>query len=81
MDGDTLIVAGVGVVRLIGIDTPETVDPRSQVQAFGKAAAAGLSDLALGKDVPLEFEGRRKDRYDRTGAVCPVCDAYFASFI
>jgi endonuclease YncB( thermonuclease family) len=28
IDGDTIVVANVGTVRLIGVDTPETVDPR-----------------------------------------------------
>jgi micrococcal nuclease len=40
IDGDTIVVAGVGSVRLIGVDTPETVDPRKPVQFFGKEASA-----------------------------------------
>jgi len=28
VDGDTIVVTGRRTVRLIGIDTPETVDPR-----------------------------------------------------
>jgi endonuclease YncB( thermonuclease family) len=35
VDGDTIIVEGVGRVRLIGVDTPETVDPRRPVESFG----------------------------------------------
>jgi hypothetical protein len=27
VDGDTIVVAGIGTVRLIGVDTPETVRP------------------------------------------------------
>ncbi len=40
IDGDTLVVQGVGTVRLIGVGTPETVDPRRPVQFFGKEAIA-----------------------------------------
>src|SRR3989338_980161 len=42
VDGDTIVVAKNGksmTVRLIGVDTPETVDPRKPVQCFGKAAS------------------------------------------
>ena len=38
-DGDTTIVEDLGTVRLIGVDTPETVDPRKPVEAFGPQAA------------------------------------------
>ena len=64
--GDTLVVAGVGTVRLIGVDTPETVDPRKQMQFYGHQASAFTKRSAEGRTVRLEFEGPRKDRYDRT---------------
>ena len=38
VDGDTIVLERIGKVRLIGIDTPETVDPRRPVQRFGKDA-------------------------------------------
>jgi endonuclease YncB( thermonuclease family) len=66
VDGDTIVVAGVGTVRLIGVDTPETVDPRRPVQDFGQEASAFTKQLAQGKIVRLEFEGPRTDRYRRT---------------
>jgi micrococcal nuclease len=68
IDGDTLVVAGIGTVRLIGVDTPETVDPRKAVQFYGLEASAFTKRLAEGRTVRLEFEGSRKDRYDRTRA-------------
>ncbi len=40
VDGDTIIVEGVGRVRLIGVDTPETVHPNRPVEFFGKEASA-----------------------------------------
>lgn len=66
IDGDTLVVQGVGTVRLIGVDTPETVDPRRPVQVFGRQASDFTRRTALGKTVRLEFDVDRRDRYGRT---------------
>ena len=59
VDGDTIVVAGVGTVRLIGVDTPETVDPRTPVQVFGKEASEFTRRMAHGKVVRLEFDTQR----------------------
>jgi len=40
IDGDTVVLSSLGTVRLIGVDTPETVDPRKPAQVFGKEASA-----------------------------------------
>src|SRR5688500_9447060 len=40
VDGDTIEIAGGQTVRFIGIDTPETVDPRRPVGCFGKEASS-----------------------------------------
>lgn len=66
VDGDTIIVAGVGRVRLIGVDTPETVDPRRPVQFFGREASAFTRQMLEGKRVRLEYDQQRIDRYGRT---------------
>jgi len=66
IDGDTIVVDGVGTVRLIGVDTPETVDPRRPVQYFGKEASDFTKQLATGKHVRLDFDQDRTDRYGRT---------------
>jgi micrococcal nuclease len=69
VDGDTLVVDTGGVderVRLIGIDTPESVDPRRPVMCFGKEAAAHLERLVPpGTPVRLERDVEARDRYDR----------------
>jgi len=59
-------VQGTGTVRLIGVDTPETVDPRQPVEYFGKEASDFTKQLASGKGVRLEFDQDRTDRYGRT---------------
>lgn len=69
IDGDTLIVA-IGErherVRLIGIDTPETVDPDRPVQCFGPEASARTADLLPpGTPVRLERDTEARDVYDR----------------
>ena len=48
IDGDTIVVRLHGTdekVRLLGIDTPETKDPRKPVQCFGEEASAHTAEL------------------------------------
>ncbi|MEA2932087.1 MAG: micrococcal nuclease [Actinomycetota bacterium] len=67
VDGDTLIVAGGHRIRLIGVDTPETKDPRKPVQCFGREASAFLTDLLpQGTGVRLVGDVEPTDVYDRT---------------
>jgi micrococcal nuclease len=70
VDGDTLVVAIDGreeKVRLIGVDTPESVDPRRPVEYFGREASAFLSGLVEGKRVALAggAGSQNRDRYGR----------------
>lgn len=69
-DGDTIVVDMAGTdekIRFIGVDTPETQDPRKAVQCFGKAATAytrqriGTDTVRLMSD-PLSSN---RDRYNR----------------
>ena len=55
-------------IRVLGIDTPETVDPRRPVQCFGAEASARAHALLDGQSVSLEFDASqgREDRYGRT---------------
>jgi endonuclease YncB( thermonuclease family) len=70
VDGDTVDVAlengPIERVRLIGIDTPETVDPRTPVQCFGHEASAHAKELLDGQTVFLETDPSQGDR-DRYG--------------
>jgi len=57
VDGDTLKVninGTIEILRLIGMDTPETVDPRKPVQCFGKEASNKAKELLIGKKVRIE---------------------------
>lgn len=71
VDGDTLHVS-VGCVdtdvRLIGVNTPETVDPGKPVECYGPEASARTHQLLDGHSVYLEYDPAqgRHDRYGRT---------------
>lgn len=65
IDGDTIELEGGRKVRYIGIDTPETVDPRKTVQCFGKEAAEKNKEWVLGREVRLEKDISETDRYGR----------------
>jgi endonuclease YncB( thermonuclease family) len=66
IDGDTLQLGTGGTVRLIGVDTPETKDPRKPAQAFGKEATAFTQRTVVGQRVRLEYDQQRQDKYGRT---------------
>jgi micrococcal nuclease len=69
VDGDTVEVEFDGRefdVRLIGIDTPETVKPGAPVECFGPEASAYTRDRLEGRTVRLEFDVERLDPFDRT---------------
>ncbi len=68
-DGDTIVVAVAGrteKVRILGADTPETVDPRKPVQCFGPEASAHTkARLAPGTRISLETDAEVHDKYGR----------------
>ncbi len=70
VDGDTLDIDIHGEttrLRLVGMDTPEVVDPRKPVQCFGKEASAEGHKMLDGQWVRLEFDpvAGTYDRYGR----------------
>jgi micrococcal nuclease len=69
VDGNTLVVDyddGSHRVRLLNVDTPETVDPGEPVQCLGPEATSFLRErLPPGTDVVLRFDEERLDRYGR----------------
>jgi micrococcal nuclease len=68
VDGDTLTIDKIGTIRLIGINTPETVDPRKTVECFGKEASDKAKELLSNKKVYLEYDESqgKTDKYNRT---------------
>lgn len=68
IDGDTIEVLVDGKkesVRFIGIDTPETVDPRRPVGCFGREASDATKSLLTNKKVLLVKDVSDRDKYDR----------------
>lgn len=53
-------------MRLIGVDTPETVKPNTPVQPYGKEASNYSKKTLSDKDVYLEYDKEKNDRYGRT---------------
>lgn len=69
-DGDTVAIFYKGkqrIIRLLGIDTPETVDHRKPIQCFGKQASLVTKELLNNKNISLKFDSDReqRDRYGR----------------
>lgn len=68
VDGDTFearLGGGSERIRLIGVDTPETVEPGAPVQCFGPRASAFAHRSLDGRRLRLELGAERRDRYDR----------------
>ena len=68
IDGDTVKIDYNGKatnVRLIGVDTPETVHPNKPVEAYGKEASNFTKNLLLGESVYLRFDIDKTDKYGR----------------
>lgn len=65
VDGDTIKVSNGKTVRFIGMDTPETKDPRRPVGCFGKEASNEAKSLLDGKDVILQKDISEVDKYGR----------------
>jgi micrococcal nuclease len=79
VDGDTFEVEIDGAtddVRLIGVDTPETVKPGEPVECFGPQASAYTHRLLEDRTVRLEFDRERRDVYDRLLAYAYLGDRF-----
>jgi micrococcal nuclease len=64
VDGDTIVVQMGKLsqkVRLIGIDAPESVDPKKPDQCYGKESAANATKLLLNQTIKLEADPTQTD--------------------
>lgn len=86
VDGDTLVVlpnpnpasSEGDRIRLIGVDTPESVAPNRPVERFGKEASEFTRRLVEGRRVRLVFDpAQTQDRYGRTLAYVYLEDGTF----
>src|SRR5436305_10648729 len=65
IDGDTIEVAMVGRVRLLGIDAPELGRGFDSAAPFGREARERLTALVLHRWVRLEYDTPTVDVYNR----------------
>lgn len=70
IDGDTIDVdidGKISRIRMIGVNTPEVVDPRKPVECFGREASNKAKELLSGQEVRLKNDNPQddKDKYDR----------------
>jgi micrococcal nuclease len=70
VDGDTFNIKvedQTVKVRMLGVDTPETVDTRKTVQCFGIEASNKVKELLSKRTVTLETDPTQgiEDKYDR----------------
>jgi micrococcal nuclease len=81
VDGDTFWVddgSEKGLkIRLIGVNTPETVHPQKPVEFYGREASDYVKSILTGNKVKLEFDVSRFDRYGRTLAYVYLQDGTF----
>jgi len=77
IDGDTIKLENGERVRLIGIDTPETVHPSKAVEYYGKEAGDFTKRMVEGKRVKIEFDIQKRDKYGRLLAYVYLEDGTF----
>ncbi|MBD3251906.1 hypothetical protein GF380_05670 [Candidatus Uhrbacteria bacterium] len=71
VDGDTIdVIMDDGLearIRLLGVNTPETVDPRKTVECFGTEASNYAKEMLSGRRILLEADPQadERDRYGR----------------
>ncbi|TRY27962.1 nuclease [Brevibacillus sp. LEMMJ03] len=79
VDGDTFEIASGEKVRMIGVDTPETVKPNHPVEPYGKEASNFSKKLLTGQTVTLKFDVEPRDRYGRLLAYVYMADGTFVN--
>src|SRR5690554_1022197 len=81
VDGDTFLIDDGSEkgkrVRLIGVDTPETVHPRKPVEYYGREASDYVKNLLANQRIGLEFDVDTTDRYGRLLAYVYLQDGTF----
>jgi micrococcal nuclease len=82
IDGDTFKLSDGTIIRLIGVDTPETQDRRTDVQWFGREAKKKLREWVEGKAVcllPDRDETNNIDKYGRLLRYVWKTDGFFVN--
>jgi micrococcal nuclease len=65
IDGDTIEMENGIRIRLLNIDTPESVKPNTPVMCYALEAKTKLNELILNREIYLTFDKNKQDRYGR----------------
>jgi micrococcal nuclease len=76
---DTLLLTNGEYVRLIGVDTLETKHPEKSAEYFGKEVYLFTKKMVEGKQVRLENDQSRRDRYGRILTYVYLMDGAFSN--
>jgi len=79
IDGDTIDVASVGRVRLLGIDAPEIGHGLASSAPFAEEAKERLTSLLLHRWIRLEQDAEKLDAYNRHLAYVMTEDGQFVN--
>ncbi|GBL20744.1 thermonuclease [Acidimicrobiaceae bacterium] len=81
IDGDTVVLrlqGAIETVRLIGVDTPETVHPTKPIECFGPEASAFTHSVLKPKtQVRVQRDVEARDRYQRLLVYIYLTDGTF----
>lgn len=84
VDGDTMKVSfeesgkvKEATIRLLLVDTPESVDPEKPVQPFALEASQYAKDILTDKEVKLELDVSERDKYGRLLCYLYIGDKMF----
>ncbi|HTP56777.1 MAG TPA: thermonuclease family protein [Candidatus Paceibacterota bacterium] len=81
IDGDTIEIADGERVRYLGMDTPETVNPKKPVQCYGPEASARNHALLDGQSVRLVRDVEDTDMYGRLLRYVYLPDGTFVNMV
>ncbi|MGZ0879431.1 thermonuclease family protein [Priestia megaterium] len=84
VDGDTIHVSMNGkdeTVRMLLLDTPETVDPNEPVQPFGPEASSFAKQTLSGKTVGIQVGSEARDKYGRLLAYVWIGDKTYQEMV
>lgn len=81
IDGDTFEIEGGIRVRMIGIDTPESVSNSTPVECYGQQAYLETKKLIEGKKVLLQKDVSETDRYKRLLRYVYLNDIFINDFL
>ena len=84
VDGDTMHILIDGkeeTIRLLLVDTPETVSPSQPIQPFGPEASSFAKRTLNGKKVEIEIDVSERDKYGRLLCYLYIGDQMFQEML